>query len=64
MNKGGMGFGLTICKMITHHLNGSIEVESEFGKGSIFTVKIKIEEVNFDEENLLGPQESNTELMP
>lgn len=46
-----MGFGLTICKMITHHLNGSIEVESKFGKGSIFTVKIKIEEVKFNDEN-------------
>jgi hypothetical protein len=29
LNRGGMGFGLTITKMILHQLGGSISVESQ-----------------------------------
>jgi Histidine kinase-, DNA gyrase B-, and HSP90-like ATPase len=64
VNRGGMGFGLTICKMLTQHLKGSIEVESEFGKGSIFTIKIKIEEVKFNSGNIFERCETNTDLLP
>jgi PAS domain S-box-containing protein len=38
----GTGLGLSICKKLLDMLNGSIEVESEFGTGSIFTVKLPI----------------------
>ena len=31
VNKGGMGLGLTISKMILQQLSGDIEVESEAG---------------------------------
>ena len=43
INKGGMGFGLTISKMIVQQLNGEIRVESELQKGSCFTFEIAFE---------------------
>jgi len=36
----GTGLGLSITKMMVELMGGSISVESEYGKGSIFTVKI------------------------
>ncbi len=38
----GMGMGLAICKKFVDAHGGSIEVESEVGKGSTFTVKLPI----------------------
>jgi signal transduction histidine kinase len=36
----GTGLGLAITRMLLDLMGGSIEVESEYGKGSVFTVKI------------------------
>ncbi|MCR5663771.1 MAG: response regulator [Oscillospiraceae bacterium] len=36
----GTGLGLAITRRLLELMNGSIEVESEYGKGSVFTVKI------------------------
>lgn len=38
----GMGMGLPICKKFVESHGGSIEVESEVGKGTVFTVKLPI----------------------
>jgi signal transduction histidine kinase len=39
----GTGLGLAICKEIARGMNGRIEVESEQGKGTIFTVHLPAE---------------------
>ncbi|MDR3255352.1 MAG: cache domain-containing protein [Synergistaceae bacterium] len=36
----GTGLGLSICKSLVDMMNGTIGVESEYGAGSIFTVRI------------------------
>lgn len=38
----GLGLGLYLSKQIIESLNGSISVESQIGKGSIFTLKLPI----------------------
>ena len=40
INKGGMGFGLTISKMIAELLNGNICMETEYGKRTSFNFQI------------------------
>lgn len=40
----GTGLGLSLCKKIIENLDGKIELNSELGKGSTFTVYIPIQE--------------------
>lgn len=54
INKGGLGLGLNICKNITQLLGGSIEVSSEFEKGTEFTFSIKLD---FGESHISFEQE-------
>lgn len=41
----GIGLGLSICKSFTEANGGGIEVESEPGKGTTFTVKLPVDRV-------------------
>ncbi len=43
---GGIGLGLSIVKYITDILNGKIEIQSKFGYGTVFILKIPVLKVN------------------
>ena len=37
----GTGIGLTLCKTLVEEMNGSIEVDSQSGKGAVFTLRFE-----------------------
>jgi signal transduction histidine kinase len=45
---GGSGLGLAICELIARAHSGSIDVKSELGKGSAFTVRLPISPATSD----------------
>ncbi len=46
---GGTGLGLTISQRLAQKLGGEISVESQFGQGSVFSVKIETGELPYSE---------------
>ena len=64
----GTGYGLSVVKGLVDLMEGHIEVKSELGKGSLFTVSIPVEiEVIEDvdqESSPAGGQDTTTDLVP
>ncbi len=59
---GGLGLGLSISKEIMISHQGDILVESELGKGSVFTIVLPIKEIEAAE-NLLDDEEEKLEII-
>ena len=53
----GTGLGLSITKSMIELMNGTISVESEFGKGSVFSLKYPQQAVS---EAVIGPEMADT----
>jgi len=58
---GGTGLGLSIVKELTRLLGGSVSLESEFGKGSKFTIRIPVQHTDPVEANDDTPAASDSQ---
>ncbi|MDD6234174.1 MAG: ATP-binding protein [Lachnospiraceae bacterium] len=56
----GTGLGMTICKRIMDYMQGTIEVETKLGEGSVFTVKFPLDIYEVSADN--GGNQTNDDL--
>ncbi len=59
----GTGLGLSITKRLLEQMNGDIQVKSEFGKGSCFTVLLPQEIVDETAMGAFNPEEAKPNLV-
>lgn len=55
----GSGLGLSICKKVIEHFKGKIELKSDVGEGSVFTIILPIEHLK-NNTQLFGEYDSKT----
>ena len=60
----GTGLGLTICQRFVQLMGGTIDVSSESGSGTIFTVVLPVEVLNVDKTELRGSTRRLVALEP
>jgi signal transduction histidine kinase len=58
----GAGLGLSLSENIIKNMGGELNVESEFGKGTIFTINLKLKISNICEEKNFNVKEKIDEL--
>lgn len=61
-NYQGTGLGMTITKKLVDHMGGTIEIESELGLGSVFTVVLPLEIASPPENHEREKEERQAEL--
>ena len=55
----GTGLGLSICKQLLKRMNGELRIQSELGKGSVFSIIVRDVEYKYGKENVSEPVESH-----
>ncbi len=48
-NYGGLGMGLALCERLCRHIGSELTMQSEVGKGSVFSFRVRVQKVTFDQ---------------